>query len=249
MPTACAAAPSRVRSSVPRATRIPRPTSPITFSCGTRTRVEGRRAGGRAVDAELVLELADREAGPVGLDDEGGDPPLLAVGQREDDVEVGDAGVGDPVLGPVDHPFVAVEHRLRAHRAGIRAGLGLREREGRASTRRSRSGAGSAASARSEPKSRIGSVPSSCTIRISAEEAQALAISSTAICCISVPVPVPPYSVGRRAGRGCRARRRARGCRAGTRRSRRSRPPAAQTRSRTIWRIVSRKSISSWGIA
>ena len=42
------------------------------------------------------------------------------------------------------------------------------------------------------PNSAIGSVPSSCTIRIRALEAQALAISSTPICSISVPVPVPP---------------------------------------------------------
>ena len=48
----------------------------------------------------------------------------------------------------------------------------------------------------SEPKSWIGSVPSSWTIRIRALEAQTLAISSTAICCIRVPVPVPPYSLG-----------------------------------------------------
>ncbi len=45
----------------------------------------------------------------------------------------------------------------------------------------------------SEPKSWIGSVPSSWIIRIRAEEAQALAISSTAICRTRVPVPVPPY--------------------------------------------------------
>ena len=37
MPTACAPAPSRVRSSVDSATAMPRPTSPITFSAGTRT--------------------------------------------------------------------------------------------------------------------------------------------------------------------------------------------------------------------
>ena len=42
------------------------------------------------------------------------------------------------------------------------------------------------------PKSWIGSVPSSCTISIRAEEAQTLAISSTAICRTRVPVPVPP---------------------------------------------------------
>ena len=35
--------------------------------------VEDRLAGRRALDAELVLELADAEAGPVGLDHEGGD--------------------------------------------------------------------------------------------------------------------------------------------------------------------------------
>ena len=46
----------------------------------------------------------------------------------------------------------------------------------------------------SVPKSWIGSVPSSCTIRISEHDAETLAISSTAICSISVPVPVPPCS-------------------------------------------------------
>ena len=46
----------------------------------------------------------------------------------------------------------------------------------------------------SEPNSRIGSVPSSWIIRISAVEAHALAISSTAMLSISVPVPVPPCS-------------------------------------------------------
>ncbi len=45
-----------------------------------------------------------------------------------------------------------------------------------------------------EPKRAIGSVPSSCTIRISAQAAEALASSSTATWSISVPVPVPPCS-------------------------------------------------------
>ena len=47
----------------------------------------------------------------------------------------------------------------------------------------------------SDPNSLIGSVPSSWIIRISAVEAHALAISSTAMFSISVPVPVPPCSV------------------------------------------------------
>ena len=40
--------------------------------------VEDRLAGRRAADAELVLELADAEAGPVGLDDERGDAARVA---------------------------------------------------------------------------------------------------------------------------------------------------------------------------
>ncbi len=47
----------------------------------------------------------------------------------------------------------------------------------------------------SDPKSVSGSDPSSWIMRMSALEAQTLAISSTAICSMSVPVPVPPYSV------------------------------------------------------
>ena len=47
----------------------------------------------------------------------------------------------------------------------------------------------------SVPNSLIGSVPSSWIIRISAVDAHALAISSTAMLSISVPVPVPPCSV------------------------------------------------------
>jgi hypothetical protein len=44
----------------------------------------------------------------------------------------------------------------------------------------------------SVPKSLIGSVPRSCSIRISAVEAHARATSSIATESISAPVPVPP---------------------------------------------------------
>ena len=44
----------------------------------------------------------------------------------------------------------------------------------------------------SEPKSLIGSVPRSCSIRISAVDAHARATSSMATLSISAPVPVPP---------------------------------------------------------
>ena len=90
------------------------------------------------------------------------------------------------------------------------------------------------------PNSRIGSVPSSCTIRISAVEAQALATSSIAMLSISVPVPVPPYSSSNGSpSRSCSANswRRSHGYSALASIS----AARGATRSRTIWRIVSRK--------
>ena len=81
-----------------------------------------------------MLELADAEAGAVGLDHEGGDPARVAgfaVGHGEHAVEVGDTGVGDPGLGAVDHPLVAVLAGVGDHPARIGAGLGLGQRERR----------------------------------------------------------------------------------------------------------------------
>ncbi len=190
------AAPRRVRSSVASATARPRPSSPIRFSAGTRTSSNDRRAGRRALDAELVLELAGTEK-PVAvlLDDERASMRrVLAVGDREHDVEVGDRRVGDPVLGAVDDPLVAVADGGRAHRRRVGARLGLGQREGRRPLAGRALAAASVCFCSSVPNSWIGSVPSSWTIRISALDAHALAISSTAICSISVPVPVPPYS-------------------------------------------------------
>ncbi len=93
--------------------------------------VEDRLARRRGADAELVLELAHAEARAVGLDDERGQAPGLVVGDREDDVEVRDAEVRDPVLGPVDHPLLAVLDGRRLHPRRVRARLGLGQRERR----------------------------------------------------------------------------------------------------------------------
>src|SRR3954467_6490019 len=140
MPTACAAAPSRVRSSTVRATDRPFPSAPTMFAAGTRTSVNdgepggvGKRrgAGGGAPDSELVLELARVEAGAVLLHDEGRHAAALPIGLREDDVEVRDRGVRDPVLLAVDHPLVAVADGGGAHGRRVRAGFGLRQRERR----------------------------------------------------------------------------------------------------------------------
>ena len=48
----------------------------------------------------------------------------------EDDVEIGEAGVGDPGLLAVDHPGIAVAPRRGGHRGDVRAGVGFGEREG-----------------------------------------------------------------------------------------------------------------------
>ena len=96
----------------------------------------------------------------------------------------------------------------------------------------------------SVPNSLIGSVPSSWIIRISALEAHARAISSTATLSISVPVPVPPCSSSNGSpSRSCSANslRRSQGYSALASIS----AARGATRSRTIWRIVSRKSIWS----
>ncbi len=104
----------------------------------------------------------------------------------------------------------------------------------------------------SEPKSWIGSVPSSWIIRISALEAQARATSSTATLSISVPVPVPPYSVSNgRPSRSCSANslRMSHGYSAFASIS----AARGATRSTTIWRMASRNStwssVSAYGVA
>ncbi len=114
-----------MRSSVPSATAQPAADLADHVLEGHPDVLEDRLAGRRGADSELVLELADGEARAVGLDDERGDPFGLAVGDGEDDVEVGDPEVGDPVLGAVDDPLVAVEDGGRLHPGGVRTGLGL----------------------------------------------------------------------------------------------------------------------------
>ena len=66
MPTACAAAPSRVRSSVASATDIPRSTSPSTFSAGTRTSVNAGDPVGFTVE---VKNTGDDPATGASLND------------------------------------------------------------------------------------------------------------------------------------------------------------------------------------
>ena len=75
--------------------------------------------------------LGDLEARRVGIDDEGRDPARTRrfAGAHEDDVEVGDAAVGDPGLLAVDHHVVAFDAAGAGHRRHVGAGLGFGQRE------------------------------------------------------------------------------------------------------------------------
>src|SRR4051812_1155805 len=96
------------------------------------------------------------------------------------------------------------------------------------------------------PCSRIGSVPRSCNMRMSAVDAHAFAISSIAMFSMSAPVPVPPCSSENgRPRRSCSAKslRRSQGYSAFASIS----AARGATRSWAIWRIASRNSVNSGG--
>jgi len=92
--------------------------------------VQGRRA--RAADAQLVLGLADGEPGGVLLDDERAHParPLRRIGLREDDIDLGERGIGDEDLRSVEDVLVPAQQRRAGARAGVRARGGFGQGEG-----------------------------------------------------------------------------------------------------------------------
>ena len=161
-------------------------------------------------------------------------------------VEVGDPGVGDPVLGPVDHPFVAVEPGAGPHRGRVRAGLGLGEGEGRRPL-----AAGAVRQVAllqllgAEQLDRQGAevLDHQDQGRGGAGLGDLLDRDAAASACRCRCRRAPR----RRAGRGCRSRRTARGCPAGRRRVASISSARGATLSSTIWRIVSRKSRNSGG--
>src|ERR1700750_317989 len=110
MPTACAATRRREWSSVPSATFMPLPSSPIRLAAGMRTSSKIGWPVGEPFMASLCSSFPTMEPARAGG---------AAVGLGEDDVEVGDPEVGDPVLGAVDHPLAAVALGARDHAAGI----------------------------------------------------------------------------------------------------------------------------------
>src|SRR5262245_33822006 len=75
--------------------------------------------------------LAEGHAWRAAGDDDRADSilALTRLGHSCDDVMTGYGRVGDPHLGAVDHPGVAVEPRGRARRARVRAGVWLGQPE------------------------------------------------------------------------------------------------------------------------
>ena len=175
-----------------------------------------------------MLVLRDREPGRSFSTTNAVKRRALAVGDREHDVEVGDAGVGDPVLRPVDHPLVAVEHRARAHRRGVRAGVGLGQAE------RRRPLAARAARQEALPSARPSRSARSAASRAPGPSGSARTPPTPS----PAPRPRPAASAcrsrcrrtpRRTAARARPARPAGGGCPTGTRPSRRSRPRAARS--------------------
>src|SRR5207342_3603693 len=74
----------------------------------------------------------DRDAGKVGVDDEGADAavPALGIGLGVDGEVVGVGAVGDEALGAADDVLVALLHGLGLHPADVGARVGLGQAEG-----------------------------------------------------------------------------------------------------------------------
>ena len=110
MPTACAPMVGRVWSRVSQRgleARARFADDPVT---GDAAVLEVQLCGGRALDAQLLLLRPDREAFVVVVHDERGDSvgALVRVGHRHDGVPGRLGAVGDPALGAVEDPVVAV---------------------------------------------------------------------------------------------------------------------------------------------
>src|SRR6185437_4570210 len=84
-----------------------------------------RRVGGAL--AELLLELGDAPARPVGRHDESADAALasLGIGDGEDQRELGMGARGDELLGAGEDVTLAAAPRARRDRSSIGAGFGL----------------------------------------------------------------------------------------------------------------------------
>ncbi len=89
------------------------------------------RASERA-QAHFIFVAADAEAGKIGFDEEGGDAAAACcgIGLGENDVEAGDAAVGDPGFGAVQDVVIAIADGAGLDSGSVGAGLRFGEAEG-----------------------------------------------------------------------------------------------------------------------
>src|SRR3546814_7271587 len=88
--------------------------------------IKGDDTGIPTLMAHHADDSRDREAGCASIHQEAGYPPPtrlreFGIGNREYHCQVGIWRVGDPLLGPVQHPLVPVLHRAGRHREHIRS--------------------------------------------------------------------------------------------------------------------------------
>ena len=133
-PTHMAGSESRPVLRVVRAIFRPAPSGPMRFAAGTRTwwkRVTPFSMPRRPMKA---LRFSTVMPGRVGLDDEGGDAALVALGLRHpghDDEQVGDDAVGRPQLHAVEDVRRPPSGTARGGQAGrVGADVRLGEQEG-----------------------------------------------------------------------------------------------------------------------
>ncbi len=96
--------------------------------------VEAGHAVLQAAQAHEGVAVLDGDARRVRLDDEGGDPALVAGGgghPRHHHEQVGDHAVGGPQLHAVQHVVVAVRHRGGRQAGGVGADVRLGQQERR----------------------------------------------------------------------------------------------------------------------
>src|SRR5215216_1599808 len=89
--------------------------------------LQDQLGGDRGPQAELAFDVAGGEAGGAGRDQEAAH--ALVVGAGPDHGHIRDAAIGDPHLGPVEHPVAALLAGAGAHpgRVGAEVGLGQAE--------------------------------------------------------------------------------------------------------------------------
>ena len=96
--------------------------------------LEEELSGGRAADAQLLLQLPHPKTGMVFLHYEGRDVAggrvTVLVGPGEDHDRVGHASAGDERLGAVEHVGVAVAHGAGSHPTRVGAGPRFGQRVG-----------------------------------------------------------------------------------------------------------------------